>query len=197
MSINEIVTMAKDIIISFAAIATACLALRGLYIWKKELRWKTNFETARLLMESVYQLRDAISACRSSFTHSSEFPTDYSHSEKDSQKEASTKYLIYKERCKPIEKMEQEFNLYTLRAEALWGTEIREATDKLLRCLTKLFRGINDHLSDLDNNRRLMKQDYRNEIENIIWDSGEDNSFTKEINSIIQQIENKVRLHLN
>ncbi|WP_139195506.1 hypothetical protein [Halomonas daqiaonensis] len=77
MTIPEIISTVKDILLGAAAVTTATVAVVGLKNWSRELRGKTEFEAARNLMKTTYRVRDELLYSRSPFVGAGEFPSDY------------------------------------------------------------------------------------------------------------------------
>lgn len=72
MSVDQIVSIVKDAIVSFSAVITAVSALGtvlvafvGLSTWKKELKGKSRFELAKETLKAVYKVRDGFNYVRS------------------------------------------------------------------------------------------------------------------------------------
>ncbi len=62
----------KDIIVGVAAILTACVAIRGLNTWRRQLIGSSKFDTAKKLKKSIYKVQHSIDALRSRGFRSSE-----------------------------------------------------------------------------------------------------------------------------
>lgn len=116
----EYIPVIKDISYIFAAIATGCVAIKGLQSWSRELKGKADFEVARSLIRSTYKVRDELRYCRSPWFTSSEFPEDYDRNKMTSKIEADAYSFIYSNRWKPVETALQDFESQALEAEALW-----------------------------------------------------------------------------
>ena len=200
MCTNDIIVMIKDIIISIAAATTAIVAYKGLAKWQKELKGKANFETARLLIRATYKLRDEMRFCRSPFIPSSEFPKDYNPLKKGTAEDKGKVYAdIYGKRWEHVVKAIQEFDVHTLEAEALWGTEIREKTNQLRQCTRNLSSSIQAFIENEYSDGEYFKdKTFRNEIKNDIYLMKEDeNPLSIKISTAIKTIENVIRPHLD
>jgi len=197
---NEIIIMIKDIIIAIAAATTAIVAYKGLAKWQKELKGKANFETARLLIRATYKLRDEMRFCRSPFIPSSEFPEDYNPLKKGTGEDKGKVYAhIYGKRWEHVAKTIQEFDVHTLEAEALWGTEIREKTNQLRQCTRNLSYSIQAFIENEYSDGEYFKdKTFRNEIRNDIYLMKEDeNPLSIKITNAIKTIESEIRPHLD
>jgi hypothetical protein len=58
------VTVAKDIILAVAAIVAAYVGLRGLGTWQRQLRGNTEYQLAKSILASAYEVREAIAFVR-------------------------------------------------------------------------------------------------------------------------------------
>ena len=195
----EIITATKDIVLIFAAIITAHVAIKGLQSWSRELKGKADFEVARNLIRSTYKLRDEFVYCRSPWIPVSEFPSSYDPSNKSANREAEAYSFIYVNRWKPVASALQEFETQALEAEALWGTDIKPKTDELRQCARNLQVSIEALISDKAGNGESFKSDpeFKEEVESVVMEiKKKDNPFTMKINNTIRDIENVIRPHI-
>ena len=100
MTMPEIFTAIKDIVLVIAAATTARVAVLGLKNWSRELKGKTEFKVSRNLIRATYKLRDEIQNCRSPFISDYEFPKEYKGSlgETSAEVEAQAWLFVYKNR---------------------------------------------------------------------------------------------------
>jgi hypothetical protein len=201
MTIIEIISISKDILLGSAAIITSGAAVMGLKRWKFEIKGRAEFEIARNLIRTTYKLREDIKNCRSSFTSSYEYPDGYrvplgKHTAKE---EAEAIAYIYKNRWEPIRLSLQEFDTHSLEAEVLWGKNIRIQTDTLRQCINELLVSIEDYISikasdehGIKNNDSLVKETYAV----IFRGKNNENEFSKRIFDSISEIEGTVKPHL-
>jgi hypothetical protein len=131
MTILEIITATKEVLLALAAVGTATVAAFGLNTWKRELRGRVTFEVARELAKATYKLRDEIRFCRSPFISAHEFPDG------DSGSAAAYEHL-FNRRWAPVVDAVSAFETAALEAEAMWGKECRVLTDKLIGCVKTL-----------------------------------------------------------
>jgi len=197
---NEIIVMIKDSIITIAAATTAIVAYKGLAKWQKELKGKANFDTARLLIRATYKLRDEMKVCRSPFILLSEFPKDYNPLNKGTAEDKGNTYAhVYGKRWEHVAEAIQEFDVHTLEAEALWGTQIREKTNELRQCTRNLHASIQAFIeNEYSDGEHFKDKAFRNKIRNDIYLMKEDkNPLSLKINTSIKTIENEIRPHLD
>ena len=195
----EIISATKDIILIFAAIITAKVAIEGLQNWNRELRGKADFELARNLIRSTYKLRDELRYCRSPWKPMNEFPEGYDPTKRTQSGEAEAYSFLYTNRWKPVAIASQEFETQTLEAEALWGPEFKPKTDEMRQCVRNLQVSIEALITNYANDGEDFKSDHdfkksvKNDVEEIRKD---ENPLTLKINAAIQAIENEIRPHI-
>ena len=194
----EIISVTKDIILIFAAIATAHVAINGLQSWSRELKGKADFEVARNLIRSVYKIRDELRYCRSPWVTLGEFPENYDPNNKSSDTEAKAYSFIYTNRWKPVATALQDFESQALEAEALWGADFKPKTDELRQCARKLQVALEADISNKANSGEDFKCDpeFGKTIKSDIWATHDDkNPLTLKIGNAISGIEKDVRPH--
>lgn len=201
MTIPEVVSIVKDILLAAAAVTTGTVAVLGLNNWSTELRGKTKFEAARNLMRATYRVRDELQKGRSPFVSASEFPSDYvGPRDATAEQQAEAWRFVYSKRWAPVLEALQEFEIHVLETEALWGSEIRAKADGLRRCAVKLqtaMQAFIDNKAHRSENFRADKE-FAKEVESDLYDCNENkiNSLGNEIKVAVTAIENVVKPHL-
>ena len=193
-------TILKDIVLSLSAAITAFVAYTGIEKWKKELTGKANFETARLLIKATYILRDKVESCRSQFISGNEFPETYNLLTTPTPQEEGEAYTyLYNKRWSPVSKAVQEFDTCALEAEALWGKNSKEQTDKLHQCIRELQVSIDAVISDkYSGGEDFRDLDFRREMRaNVSEIKKNENPLTIKIKLAIENIETVIRPYLN
>jgi hypothetical protein len=202
MSCTELITAIKDVLLGGAAVTTTVVAVVGLKNWSRELRGRADFDVARGLIRATYKLRDEIRSCRAAFIMAQEFPDGYCDPNRKStpEDEAQVWAHVYKNRWQPVWEAIQEFDAQTLEAEALWGSEIRQKTDKLRECIAELNSAIYAVISDKASGGRDFKSDreFGKKMRSTVSASGSDqsNELSKKITEAVTGIEDKIRPHL-
>ena len=201
MSTLEIISAIRDILLGGAAIVTAVVAVKGLESWRRELKGKTEFETAKGMIKATYKLRDELSNCRSPLIRAYEFPDFYKGStgKHSAEEEAEAWANVYEKRWEPVWKAIQDFDVQTLEAEALWGKDVREKTDELRQCA----RELNTAIEAVISNKASGGQDFQSD-RNFGKEMGRkvsavkesENPLSQKIVRSIRNIENFVRPHL-
>ena len=177
-----------------AAVATACLAYRGISNWIVELRGRTSFEVARGLMLATYKLRDAIAFCRSPVIQGREFPDNYPGLDATPEQEHDAFTHVYKNRWVPVFEALQDFDARRLESEALWGSEFRKSTGKLRQPVIKLHLAIE---SSYESDSR-KDPEFSKSIQSTMFalSGAAADQVLQEITTAIDEIENKVRPHI-
>ena len=201
MSITDWVSIASDVTIAMAAAATATIAFVGLKQWHKEIAGRAEFEVARNLAKAAYGLRDALRASRSVWISIGEYPEGYDVVDR-SVKESDALTHVYTNRWKPVATAIRDLDAQAYEAEALWGAEIRDATNELIACAGELHRAmqalINDKIGPSSGGYLGDDHELRNQMKSMAHSVhyDEDNELNKRINKAMAGIENLVRPHL-
>lgn len=201
MSVPDFIAVIKDALIGLAAATTAVVAVLGLYSWRRELTGRTEFETARHLMNATYKLREEVASSRAPFVSAGEFPEDYrGPAEASSQEEARAWSHIYRNRWAPIRTALEELDSRALEAEALWGHEIKEKTDELRQCIVELRVAMDAIVDDKAEGGENFKQDreFGRRMRSTVHASRNDqeNELSRRIANAIAGIEAQARPHL-
>ena len=201
MTIPEVITVVKDLLLGAAAVTTAIVAVVGLKSWSRELRGKTEFEAARNLIRATYRVGDALQNSRAPLISAGEFPPDYPGSEAATvEQEVQAWSHVYKNRWGPVREALQEFETYVLEAQALWGSSIRKKTDELRQCVRELQVAveaiINDKVQRGENFNT--DKDFGKATRSIAHASrsDENNGLNQKIRAAVEAIEDEVRPHL-
>ncbi|MDA8002092.1 MAG: hypothetical protein MPL62_12490, partial [Alphaproteobacteria bacterium] len=158
MTTVEYFAIARDIIISVAAIFTAGVAASGLHRWKSELVGKKNFEVARALVRAALKVRDVIAACRAPGS-AGEYPENYELTMPLNQKEhAKALRHVYENRLKRMWAAVQEFDATVWEAEALWGGEIKCRAKAIHSCAWELHHATQHYLENEESGGKNFKE---------------------------------------
>lgn len=202
MTTPEVITAIKDVLLGLAAATTAIVAVIGLKNWSRELKGKAEFEIARNMIRATYKLRNELQNCRSPFYSAHEFPEGYNGMSRtmSAEEEAKAWIHIYKNRWAPVWTALQEFDTYTLEAEALWGATVRTKTDELRQCVKELNIAIDAVIRDKANGGEDFKGDreYGKQMRSVVAASRDDekNELSQRISKAINGIEEQIRPHL-
>ena len=181
------------IIEDIAAIGAACtasyVALVGLNAWKKQLKGKTDYELARRYLRSVYKVRDAIKDVRNPFIPAAEITSalkDSGLSESDYSERKNYNAAVYSARWKKVTEAGTDVSVELLEAEVSWGKEAIEVQKDFDSSIRKLFANL----------KLFVDGHFLDEQRDIIYDRGDGDIFTQELNKGIQKIEEYLKPHL-
>lgn len=182
-----------NVITAIATCGAAGVAAVGLHTWKRELKGRAEFDTARSLARCVYALREALSAYRVPFYSKHEFLNGDMES-------ADGFAHMFQNRWAPVNDALVAFGSAVLEAEALWGSDARERTNRLEACVTRVFVATEAFIA----NKRSAGRDFeaapdfgrqiRADVAGAL--SNDQNELSQEIKAAIVAIEAMLKPHL-
>ncbi|WP_225031024.1 hypothetical protein [Paraburkholderia sp. XV] len=200
--IGLVVGMGKDVLLGVAGIVTALVARKGLNNWLRELGGRTKFEAALALMRASYSLREALFNCRAPLVVAAEFPAGYKQAgvNPSTKDEVNAWNHVFKNRWSHVATALKEFDTRSLEAEAIWGSEARESTQLLSRCVSILYAAIESYIDNCvseGENFRVDRQ-FSSKVRSEVFGTrtSSDNELTKQILTAIQTLEDFSRPHL-
>ncbi|WP_338498180.1 hypothetical protein V5F23_09590 [Pseudomonas sp. WP18] len=124
-------------IASLVAVAAAIIfGWLGLKTWKRQLQGTTNHELSRKLLVAIYTYETTLNAARDIGLSSDELSEDdafeVSSLAEESNRFAFT-YAVYRTRLKSIEASLVPVRAYLLEARALWGAELEDLVNELVK----------------------------------------------------------------
>ncbi len=202
MTYAEYIALAKDFIISAAAITGAFVAIRGLGTWQKQLKGHSEYDLSRRLLVSLFKYRNALYNVRHPAMFSYEMPTPPDSEAREMSPEQIQFYgtsNAYQARWVKVES--ERTNLYAdlLEAKALWGDEperqfkvIYDLEHELYTCVRHYIILINPQTAEAKKNAILKSDEMRRDI--LYDDLSEDgDEFKKEFEAGIESIENYLK----
>ncbi|NDJ81450.1 hypothetical protein GXP65_10470 [Vibrio campbellii] len=200
MTVNEIVTLVKDVVLGLSALGTFFVAMYGVKSWARELKGKADFEVSRQLIRAVYKFRDEMEYSRSPMTLPNEFPENYDPMNRSSEYKAESWSYVFSNRWKPVVEAVQELEAQGLEAEALWGNEVKGLVQELRKNARLLRVGmqavVDNEMEDNENfssDPELGKQ-MRSRVFKPIRD--EQDEITDAVKLSVEKLENYLRPHL-
>ena len=181
----DVYEIVKDIIYVLFAGAGVVVAWKGLFIWRDHAQGNTEYEIARKLYKSVLKLRDAIKLVRNPGIWPAE--TQEAHAKYPDAPEGTT-HAVYYLRWEKVTEAYSELELEQLEAEVLWRNNIIKKLDSIKNCVKKLNIYLTDHLRPTD--RKIKPQD---ETFKMIYDIGESDEFSKEVESSAKEVADFVK----
>lgn len=206
MTLTEIISLAKDLILSGAAITGAVVAIKGLGTWQRQLQGQSEYDLSRRLLVSLFKYRDSLNNVRNPFMWGNEMP---SPSEGEAKLMTPEKIRFfetskaYEVRWSKVSK--ERSSLYTdlLEAEALWGNELIDLFKIIFHLQNELFICINHYLEvinpDASNDSKKAIQSIRNKSRDIMYSdlSVQGDDFQKDLMASISNIEKYLKPKLS
>jgi hypothetical protein len=200
----EAVTIAvvKDVALSVAAIVAAFVGLRGLDVWRRQLRGNTEYQLAKHMLVAVYELREAIAGARNPFMQYSrapDLPQEKLRELSEKEKEWHALAQAYQRRWEPISTAKAKLDASLLEAEVVWGSEIRTKANPLNRLIAELLFAIQETVEARNPSSsyespgpELVKK--RHDV--LYGGYGETDEFKERLDRIIGDVENTLRPHI-
>jgi len=197
----DILSTIKDILVALAAIIAAIVAIKGLKAWRNQLRGVNEYKLSEEILEKTYKLEDAIRSARNPWMSAGEISQrareekiteTETPQERDARNEA---YALWK-RTEPMFEAISELKLSKFKAKALWGKEAIADINSIIYKAHKL-RNAQDIYYRIKTSHSNKGQDLLDKYFKIIYEMPEGkDDFWKDIESIIQKIENRFRKYL-
>jgi hypothetical protein len=196
------VTLFKDVILAGAAITAAVVAVIGLGTWQRQLKGQADYELSRRILVTLFKYRDGINAVRHPYipVYEMPFPPEDEAARMDSKKLHF--YGVSKAYQARWEKVQTErASLYAdlLKAEALWGNELKNLFKLVFDLEHELFTRIRHYLElinpDIDEESKKAIREINKKSRDIMYDdlSDEGDQFKKDLLAGIQGIEKYIK----
>ncbi len=197
----ETIAIAKDVILSVAAIVASYVGLRGLGTWRRQLRGNTEYQLAKTLLVSAYELREAVAGVRNPFMQYSKEP-DLPHDKlKDlSQREREWHALAqaYQRRWEPVSAAKAKLDANLLEAEVIWGSSIRAKIQPINRLIVELLFAVQGHIEARNPNVQYESPgpEPLKKRRDTLYGGGDTDAFKKQLDEAIGNVENEMRPHI-
>jgi hypothetical protein len=137
MTASEIITAVKDLFLILAAIVASYVAWEGLSTWRKQLTGTTEYETVRDVLRAAYKLRDRVDwlrAGRISISEEETFDLEKVFQDREDVTELEYEAILrgeaLKSRWPAVQEALSEYELASLEAEVLFGSDIRDVLER-------------------------------------------------------------------
>lgn len=200
---KEWIPIAKDVVLTGAALVAGYVGLMGLGAWRRQLKGNTEYDLAKQLLKSVYELREAIATVRHPFMQYSQEPDMPEEklkelSEKEKQWHAMAQ--AYQKRWEPVPKAKSALDTTLLEAEVVWGKNIVEKVSPLNELIGELLWAIQDHLEAMNPNVHYDNpgaEEIKKRRETMYARGNVDrDDYKKKLESVIAGIENELKPHI-
>ena len=124
----------KDALEAIAAIVVSVASIYGVTTWKKQLRGKNEYNTAKNILQKSYELQDSIRKARDTAIPSYEL---LNQEKQDGvgrwEKAVNGEKKLYGERLRLVEKIRNELKVMSFEGRALWGSKTLAEVDLLIQ----------------------------------------------------------------
>ncbi len=151
--IAHYISIGKDVVLAVVAIVGACVAVRGLSTWNRQLKGGVEYDLTRRLLRNTYRLREAIKNVRNPVMWAAEMPAPPDEQREKMNPQAIRHYgeaRAYQLRFDRVTEIRNELSTELLEGEVLWNNEIRTKYDPLFKLEQELFVTISTHLRATD-----------------------------------------------
>jgi hypothetical protein len=197
----------KDISIIIASLTAACVGIKGLGTWRRQLKGNTEYNLAKNIMTAVYELREAISFVRHPLMEIPAEPNASAEKLKemdDIQKRWLSTYQTYQKRWEPVRTIRAKLDANLLEAEVIWGKEFILKVQPLTQLVNKLFFSIQQFMEvenpNISNDQKLNDRDIIKELRKRIFYNGDDKDENDEywtsFKTAINEIEKTLKPHI-
>lgn len=194
MGAVEMTSAVADVVTAAATLGAVVVAGFGLQAWKKELKGRADFDTARMLAKDTYALREALFGYRAPGYSAAEFPEGDTSS-------ADGWAAMFQNRWRPLSEALSKFDSTALEAEALWGPNAREKATRLRRCVITVFVATESFVEDKrmrgENFKSAPEFGQRTRAEVAGTRDSDTNSMSVEILAAVKELEDFLKPHLS
>ncbi|MBN1763527.1 MAG: hypothetical protein JW878_10740 [Methanomicrobia archaeon] len=194
----------RDILVSIAAIIASYVAIKGLDVWRRQLKGTTEFQLSEQILEKSHKLQDSLRSARGPWMPEGELGLREQETKIDkheSSDERSLKnecYALWK-RLDPVSDAVSELKIIKFKAKALRGEEAVQEVDALIKKAFELRTAQNlyCHLKFHDLKRHPYdEKELFKKYRDIVYWTDKDDKYSEEVENIILKIEEKFRPYL-
>lgn len=149
LTCSEIIALAKDLILSGAAVTGAVVAIKGLGTWQRQLKGQSEHDLSRRILVSLFKYRNSINDVRNPIMSNYEIPAPPEDKAKGMSYEQTHFYgtsKAYQSRWDKVQKERTSLYADLLEAEALWGNELNDLFKVVIDLEHELFTNIRHDL---------------------------------------------------
>ena len=190
----EWIRIISDMMVGVSAVIVAIIAYFGLEAWKRELKGRATYQTAKELLKAVYEVRNAFEYVRSQAVYADDYPPELCNTSGDLlfSKQLEGARAKYKKRVQVLDRSFSKLGDNLLSAQVEWGEDFREKISDLIQCNNLLKKHIRRRLENLKrkledpgwDESRLHKVE-----ELVIFADFKDDKFLARIDKSVREIE--------
>ncbi len=180
----------SDALTGVAALIAAGVAIYGVNEWKRQFKWRIEYETARRYIRALYRVREAINRdVRNPTISKSEFDGAKEAAELNGSTvtDENRHWIVYLKRWEKLSAARVDLRAELLETEVLWGKDIGKAEWKLQLLIGELYAKIHMHFMNLQN--------VTDSFDYLYYTDGQD-EFSQRVDKAIVGVEQLLRPHL-
>jgi hypothetical protein len=198
-------SIAKDTVLTIAAVVGAYVALRGLSTWNRQLKGGVEYDLTRRILKCTYRLREAIKGVRNPVIWANEMPTPPDTEASKMSKELQRHYGLanaYQKRWDKVTEVRTDLQTEMLEAEAIWGRIVYEKFEPLFKLQQELFSFVYINVSARDPDKpeqsRAAYQEIMQKKRDILYDLSSEtpDEYTQDVTRAVEAIESFLKPHL-
>ena len=187
-----------DWIVAIAASATVAIAGLGLFLWKRQLRGRAEYEAAMSVLESAYGVLDGIKHVRRPMISMGEYLTsaEAREIEYDPKKLDQLNGFVYEDRWVVLSAAIDRFDTARRRGQVLWGLDFEKCFKSLQACIVELRYSVR---TALHGEGRGVSHEKIMAAQDVVYSVGNEPSqdpFLTEVLAALEQIDERVRPYL-
>lgn len=172
------------------------IAWVGLKTWRRQLRGSSDHEVARVLLRSVFKLRDAIKFLRVRLILGDEFPAREGAPTAEAGGPSDIEFA-YRQRWQRVVHEMADVRVQLLEAEILWRDDVRELADVLRMSVSQLGDAVAENIEFIHDRelKRRFPEDYER-VRLIVLSQRAPDTFGDRLYSVLDDLEAVGRRHL-
>jgi hypothetical protein len=187
-----------NILQSVAVIIASFVAIYGINSWRREAKWKRQYELAEEILASMYEAHHAIRIIRSPISFSNEgLSRTKSDNETPQQAEVYNQAYVARERFERNKKPLEKLHSLKYRFIALYGKEYEPHFDKFSQTVNKIFFASDQiarvKLGEYGKDQKLIVDIMKESSTDLYGSIKYDDKIEKELSVAIDAIESKCR----
>lgn len=191
---NEILELIKSI----GVIIASGVAIWGINSWRRETKWKRQYELAEEVLASLYESHHAIKVIRSPIGFGNEGSSrTKNENETPQETEIYNQAYVARERFERNRKPLEKLHTLKYRFIALHGKEFEEHFDKFSQTMNKIFFASDQiarvKLGQYGNDENLIRKILKKSTADLYARIQGDDKIEKELQIAVENIENKCR----
>ena len=190
VKILELINEWSGMVVSLSSLAVACIAWRGLSVWKQQFNAKENYKLANNILTAVYKWRDSIDLLRSRHPSTPLFSETEAPGTSEEQRLFMGWKKYYQDRYKICSEARQEAYKHLLHADVLWGSELEEILKNIFQKDEQLACAVRDYLENKNPDSPFRdEENLKRPADFILYSDGEDDKFDQELKIHIRAVE--------